>query len=484
MFNIKEFGAIGDGAHDDTVAIKAAVEACRTAGGGTVVVPPGSYLCTPFELYSHMNLHLEPGSVLLGSVEIEKYVFQKPEEGISGRPGLIRAVDAKSISITGTGTIDCRGMEFMDIARARIGDPGTQDYIAQRTRQKENFRNMDSGVEDGPAQERDRPGMGLQFIRCEHITLRDIIILDSPFWTVHFCASRNIVVSGVTILNNLLIPNSDGIHFQTCQNVRVSDCHIECGDDSFAFTGYGAPEGSVMENIIVSNCSLCSRSSAIRVGYGKQDMRNMLFNNIVIYGSNRALGIFQRDAGTMENIVFSNITIESRLHTGHWWGHGEPIHVSSEVHGDALGYGKLKNIRFINILAKGDAGMLVYGRPESVIEDVVFDNVKFEVVPSPLADRYGGNIDLRPIKDIRFGVFEHQECGLYATHVKGLQLRNFKLVWNGTPPAYFEHGIELNDCEDVDVDGYSGIAPQSSETSRAFHTERCSDVRVRNSEKQ
>ncbi|RAP77898.1 glycoside hydrolase family 28 protein [Paenibacillus montanisoli] len=480
MFNIKQFGAIGDGIHDDTAAVKAAIDACRAEGGGMVVVPPGQYSCTPLELFSYVNLHLEPGSVLLASPEVENYHINNTSAA-SSRAGLIRAVNAKSFSITGTGTIHCQGMKFMDETRPRVGDPGTLDYVATRTRQKEKFRAMDHGVEDGPAQELERPGNPLQFMQCENVTLRDIVILDSPNWTIHFHGSNNIVISGMTIKNNILIPNSDGIHFQNCSNVRVSDCYIECGDDSFAFTGYG-PEGSLTENVLVTNCTLISRSSAIRVGYGKSDMKNMLFNNIIIRNSNRGIGVFQRDAGAMENIVFSNIVIETRLHTGHWWGHGEPIHVSSVKHNSAEGYGTLKQIRFSNILAKGEAGMLVYGCPDSVIEDVVFDNVRFDVLQSKLADRYGGNIDLRPIDDIEFGVFEHHECGLYAENVRGLKVHNFQLHWEGAPASYFQHGIEVKDCEDVVVDGFAGKAPQQSETSLAFHADRSRGVTVRNSD--
>ncbi|RAP78416.1 glycoside hydrolase family 28 protein [Paenibacillus montanisoli] len=477
MFNIRDFGAVGNGIQDDTAAIQSAIEACRAKGGGQVVVPQGTYLCSPFVLYSYINLHLESGSVLLATTDLSKY----PDNIENQRAGMIRAIDAKSISITGVGTIDLQGMKFMDASRARIGDAGVLDYDEMRTRQKETFRKMDDGVEDGPALDLERPGNHMQFHRCENITMRDIVILDSPQWTVQCTGCQDIVISGVTIKSNLLIPNSDGIHLQNCQRVRISDCHIECGDDAFAFTGYG-PEGSFTEDVVVTNCTLISRSSAIRMGYGKSNMRNMLFNNIIIKNSNRGIAVFQRDAGIMENIIFSNFVIETRLHTGHWWGQGEPISITSTIHNSAEGFGKIKNVLFSNIFAKAESGMLLYGCPESIIEDVVFDNVRFEITPSKLAERYGGNIDLRPVKDITFGLFEHKECGLYAEKVNGLRVHNFNLHWNGNPPSYFEHGLEFNDCENVVVDGYTGKAPHQSEKSRSICVERCNKVTVRNSD--
>ena len=82
------------------------------------------------------------------------------------------------------------------------------------------------------------------------------------------------------------------------------------------------------ENVAVSNCTLSSRSAGVRVGYGPNPIRNCVFQNLVIRNSNRGLGLFVRQEGSIENVLFNNIVIQTRLHTGHWWGKGEPIHLS------------------------------------------------------------------------------------------------------------------------------------------------------------
>ena len=144
-----------------------------------------------------------------------------------------------------------------------------------------------------------------------------------------------------------MIPNSDGIHCTASRNIRIVNCNIRAGDDAIIITGFARIENTpgfnsneqdkythgnktiYAENIQVSNCHLQSRSSGIRIGYGQHPIRRCIFTNIVIHDSNRGIGVFARDASTIEELVFSNIIIETRLHNGQWWGNGEPIHLSA-----------------------------------------------------------------------------------------------------------------------------------------------------------
>ncbi|PGH40418.1 MAG: hypothetical protein CRN43_03160, partial [Candidatus Nephrothrix sp. EaCA] len=145
--------------------------------------------------------------------------------------------------------------------------------------------------------------------------------------------------------------------FYDSANGLVSDCRIDAGDDAIAI-GYSS-------NISVSNCILHSRSCGIRIGYnGFEDSEtrgNLLFNNIRIFDSNRGIGIFQRKKGDMENIHFSNIIIQTRLHSGQWWGHGEPIHISSVPGVGAKESGYIKNVTFSNVTAAAEEGIVLYG---------------------------------------------------------------------------------------------------------------------------
>jgi polygalacturonase len=159
----------------------------------------------------------------------------------------------------------------------------------------------------------------------------------------------------------------------------MSDCDIRTGDDCIVLTGYDhhfdLPGYKNIkhpsENITVTNCTLQSRSAAIRIGgFDQNPMRNYIFSNITITNSNRGIGIFARDRGSIENLIFSNIIIETRLHTGDWWGQGDPIHLSAVRLLKDVAPATIRHVKFQNVLCKGEAGIVVYGTEESVIEDV------------------------------------------------------------------------------------------------------------------
>jgi len=225
---ITEFGAVGDGRTLNTNSIQKAIDSIAMRGGGTILVPPGVFLSGTLQLRSNTNLHLTTGAVLRGSDNLKDYV-------LGGRVvGLLFTQDATNVSISGQGTIDGNGDTFMDLTRAKhIENAGVQ-----WTRQKEHFREVLTGIGDGPAVPKDRPFQMIIFSDCRMVTIRDVLITNSPFWTVHFADCDGVLVSGVRIWCNLLVPNNDGVDFTSSSNVIMSDCDIRTGDDCVAITGY------------------------------------------------------------------------------------------------------------------------------------------------------------------------------------------------------------------------------------------------------
>jgi polygalacturonase len=280
----------------------------------------------------------------------------------------------------------------------------------------------------------------------------------------------------VTILNNLLVPNSDGVHCTTSRNVTIANCNIQAGDDAVIVTGFGDETGvhgnmknptgrtyrfgnktKIAENIVVTNCVLQSRSAGIRVGYGTNDIRNLIFSNLVIFESNRGIGVFARDGHTIENITFDNIHIQTRLHTGKWWGRGEPIHVSAARQTKDTKPGAVRGIRFANVKAFAEAGMVVYGTAESVIENIDFENVELTLANGKLSERYGGNFDMRPVADKSIALFRHDIPGLYAGHVKDLTVKGLEVKWaDAKPTDYYSSVVVCENFEDVTLDGIKG----------------------------
>jgi polygalacturonase len=452
VYDITGYGAVADGKTSNTTVIQNAIDDCHKHGGGTIVIPTGNFVTGTLQLYSNMDLHFEPGAILTGSTGKKEYGYQKnfgftgPGAGV--RTGILVAHNERNISISGSGIIRGNGTAFMYMDSLQYG----MDFASKYTRQKDDYMNPKYGRDDGPVLWKgtyeERPGVMVIFSGCKNITVKDIRFEESPNWTVAFMNSEDIKVNGITIFNNMDIPNSDGIDMYDSKNIRISNCNIQAGDDAIAVVS--------SSNITASDCILHSRSSGIRIGYNvfnTNNSGNLLFNNIMIYDSNRGIGIFQRQKGNMENMIFSNIIISTRLHSGQWWGHGEPIHISSVLGLGSKETGSIRHVRFSNIIASSETGIIIYATTKGLIDDISFDNMTLSIKQSPLAEGYGGNFDLRPTNDVALGIFKHSIPALYADHANNLAIRNMNVNWGKDLPDYFTYSIECKNFEDVTIEG-------------------------------
>lgn len=179
--------------------------------------------------------------------------------------------------------------------------------------------------------------------------------------------------------------------------------------------------------------------------------------------STRGIGIFVRDEGSLENITFDNMYIETKLRTGDWWGNGEPVHISA-VHGkDSVKLGQIKHVIFSNIICKGENGMLIYGSNESMIEDVSFNHIRFELTDSKLNDVAGGNIDLRGAS-VQKQLFKSDIPGLLIQYAKDIRINDFELNWSNTRMPYFTNGIEANHFDGLRISDFKGSASPINKT--------------------
>lgn len=466
-FNILDFGARGDGITMNTKAINKAVETCNKKGGGTVLIPPGTFVTGTVVLLSNVDFHFEPGAILIGSRDTSDYLKMKTtlfEEGYN-RFGMICAVDASNISITGSGEINGNGTFFMNgLDKPHMGG---HDYDRKFIRQRDDFMKPGTIFEDGPVSYSFRPGLLITIERCEKVRISDVSLKDSPEWTIRIGDCDDAEVRGISILNNKVIPNNDGIHITTSRNVRISDCNIFAGDDAIIVTGFGnsplpdellsgkrkpldvGNKTGIAENITITNCVLSSRSACIRVGYGNHPVRNVVFSNLVMYDSNRGIGIFARDNSSIENVLFSNIIINNRIHSGHWWGKGEPIHISAIRDTENETPGTINNIRFSGITATSETGIVIFGLDNSIIENIYLENIKLTINKGKYTESYGGNIDLRPAYPLDYAIFKHDIPGLYARYVRHLTVNGFELNWGSALPSFFTHAIEIDHFSDL-----------------------------------
>ncbi len=409
-YNILDYGAKSDAKTVNTHAINRAVGDCYTHGGGTVEVPAGEFITGTIILLSNVELHLDFGAKLTGSKDTSDYLLQARalfNEGYN-RYGLIYAENAKNIAITGFGEINGNGTYFMNgLDKPHMG----HDFDRRFTRQKENFMKNGSVFEDGPVSYNFRPGLLVTLLKCENIHLKDVLLKDAPEWTIRIGDCSEVDVNGITIENNPVIPNNDGIHCTTSKNITIANCKIFTGDDAIIVTGFGdetkgqgdtsnqlfGNKTGIAENVTVTNCLLSSRSACIRIGYGNHPIRNLVFSNLVMQTSNRGIGIFARNGSSIENVLFSNIIINTHIFSGHWWGKGEPIHISALRDAPNGIAGTIKNIRFYNITATAETGVVIQGSTSSYIENVYFDGLDLKINNGKYVTDYGGNFDLRPI---------------------------------------------------------------------------------------
>jgi hypothetical protein len=470
--NVRNFGAKGDGVTLDTTAVSAAIAACAKQGGGTVYFPPGRYVIGTVQLFSHIRLYLESGAALVGSHNIADYLPSPPfgfgrnyGVDITGEGtllGMLIAKNAEDISIEGQGEIDGQGDTFMGLKTPHDGN----DYVAQYVRNPEKFRAAMATVDYGPVEPDHRPGTLIVFFHCANVRLHGVTLRQAPNWTLELQDVEGATISGIQILNDPRVPNNDGIDCMQCRHVRISDCDIETGDDGFAIVG--------SENVNVSNCSVSSRSAAIRL----ESTRLSTFTGMSM-DTNRGIAIFANGYANQanrptEDVIFSGITIRTHLIPGDWWGKAEPIYIAVQPCAAGLPCGvRVRNVVFNNITAEAENGALLWGGAATPITGVSFNGVRLHMIAPDLAlsESVGGNLDLRwTALTPREGIVKSDLPAFYAKHVSGLTLKDVHVDWADSLPEYFSDGLRVEDFSDLTIDDFSGRqAAPSSGAAVALH---------------
>ena len=367
-FDVRAFGAKGDGLTKDTAAVQRALDACAQAGGGRVTVPPGTYLIGSVYLGDHTEFHLQEGATLLGSPDLADYNapdaypqnFGSKNEGWSAKH-LILALEKRGVSITGRGVIDGNGRAFFDDKPQFVGK------ICWR----------DGGVNARDRAHQGRPGQEIVFIECHDVAVRDVTLRDMSCWSCFFHGCENVTVGGVTVRNNLTHLNTDGFDVDSCRNVVVGDCDIVTGDDAIAIRG--APgrlkdPAKICENVRVSNIVCRVSADGMRVGVGNGTIRNLRVSDMKIEHAGRGLhlqcvyGKPGPKGVDISDISFERVSIR---------GAAEAIHVGV---GSDISAATLANIRFSHVSAEGLAPSVVCGGRDTRVKGVSFADCSFNVV--------------------------------------------------------------------------------------------------------
>lgn len=364
-FDIRDFGAIPNSEELNTIAIQKAIDECATSGGGRVLVSGGRYLTGTIVLKNNVNLHIAADAVLLGSTDCSDFPERLDIQHVNSErlprnrnACMIYAECCKNISITGNGTIDCNGHNFV-VKKKEVRPGWKYDRI------------------DAPT-----PPRVVFFTGCQNVTVEDVTMTNQPagwsYW-IHDC--DYITFDKVKIIADVDYPNNDGIHINSSRNVTISNSNITCGDDCLVVRANNSSlaECKVCEKVSVTNCNLTSYSAGIRVGWiNDGTIRNCTFSNLVMTDCSVGVSILiptnglsdeGREATLIENMNFDNIIMDR--------GNSNAIVVY--IHeGERNQVEAIRNLYFNNIHARSVEMPYISGRQNNLLRNIYFNNCSFE----------------------------------------------------------------------------------------------------------
>jgi polygalacturonase len=379
-------------------ALQDAIDAKARSGGGTVLVPAGRHVTGALVLRNDITLELEAGATLLGSEDPADYpLIETRWEGrhqLTHAP-LIGGTGLRNVAITGRGTIDGHGAPWW-----------------KRYRDK--------------TLEHPRPRL-ISIAESSNVLIDGVTLVNSPAWTINPVRCENVTVTKVTIVNPGDSPNTDGINPDSCRYVRISDCHIDVGDDCITLKSgieTETPEKrGPCENITITNCTMAHGHGGVVLGSEMSgDVRNVAISNCVFIGTDRGIRIKTRRGrgGVIEDIRVSNIVMRDVLVPFtvnlyyHFLAKGDPIVGDKGARPLDAGTPRVRRVRFseINAVDAHVAAAFLYGLPEAPIEDIEFRDVAIRMAPEARSGMAEMLDDLEPMS----------RAGFIARNVRGLRL--------------------------------------------------------------
>ncbi|WP_282036002.1 glycoside hydrolase family 28 protein [Saccharicrinis aurantiacus] len=404
-FDVRDFGAKADGVSLDTEAVQNAINAATQNGGGKVIIPSGKIVLSgTIYMKDFVTLHIENGGTLLASPDYKDYPNNTHKNMYKNEPHMDRcfiyAEDAKSFAFEGYGIIDGNG------------------YMKNFTRKKGG-----------------RP-MLMRFKNCDKIHMRDITILNPAAWVSAWLYCNEIVVDGIKIRSRVN-GNGDGLDFDGCTNVRVSNSSFDTSDDSICLQA--SMQDKPCKDVVITNCIFESKWAGMRIGllsrgdFESVTVTNCTFKNIKDSG----LKIQVNEGGTMKNMVFSNLVMKNVP---------RPVFMTFaqqkacvDAPDEMYPMKEMKNFTFQNIIADNteldkNSAFFLTGMPGHNIQNIIIKDVQFFVS--------GGGTKEDSKKSIKEYTVETLEgwwpefhlvgtlpaSGVYLRHMENVLVDNFHLT--------------------------------------------------------
>jgi polygalacturonase len=461
-FNVRNYGAAGDGKNLDSPAIDKAIQAAADAGGGTVYLPSGTYLSGTIHLLSNIHLLIDIGATIKAAPQ-NMNAYDEPEhwEGVAYQDGghtyfrnsLIYGEGLTNVSITGFGMIDGTALSSGD---------GNQDAV-------DGFKNWQHPEQANSNADQKLARLGNKAIAlklCRNVVLRDITIFRGGHFAILTTGVDNLTVDNVT-----MDTNRDGIDIDCCRNVMVSNCRINSPNDDALCpkSSFALGRNVITENLTIVNCMVsgfevgtlldgtmkpkANGNGNGRLKFGTEangGFRNCTVANIV-FRSCRGLALEEVDGGILENININNITMMDVPSYAIYVTTGKRNR-GPEVKQPS----RMRNVLISNVTADGvsaNGGIEIFGLPEQPIEGLRLENIR-------LVCKGGGTEEQANKKlpelgadypEPRGGLGVMNGYGVVARHVRGLELANINLSFE---KAEKRPAMVCSDVDGLEVDNF------------------------------
>jgi polygalacturonase len=376
---------------------------------------------------------VEAGATIFATLDGSQYDDAK-------KAALIYGEDLHDIAIEGAGTLDGQATYEWHL------NTMTDYYILRNQRQMEaTGKPLMRSFPTGFGKETVYPRMVL-LLRCVDVRIAGLKLLRSRSWTINPYACKRLTIDGVYIYSNQKEAVwADGIDPDGCQDVHISNCTIETGDDAIVF--YSTPiwgPALPTENVTVTNSRLSSSSSAIKFCDGNSNaVRHVTISNVVITNSNRGLAFMVFDGGIVEDVVIANVTIDTRRFDWFWWGDGDPIHFNIERRSEVDGVkrdnepaaGIIRNVTISNVIAHGQGTSAMHGHPDSWLQGIRLNHVRLFVSHGAEAP------------------YESTTAAMTLEYARDVAMNDVEIAWEEPHAATWQTGLAVNHVEDLVLDG-------------------------------
>jgi pectinesterase len=370
-FDVRDFGAKGDGKSQDTPGIQQALDACGTAGGGIVRLPPGTYLSRPIHLRNKTTLYLDSGTKLQATDEPEDFADpRKP----GSRLAFVNGNRLEQVAITGGGTIDGAGERWWAPVRA-----------AKRAKQPYN---------EVPR----RPRMVI-LSECRNVRIDGVTLQNSPSFHLVPSECENVLITNVTFRAPDDAPNTDAIDPSACRDVRIIGCTIDVGDDNIALKSGRKVAGheAAVENVWVERCTFLHGHGMSVGSETLGGVKNLTVTNCTFNGTTSGIRIksARGKGGLVEKLVYTDITMTNVEYPIYLTSYYPKVPKDDSARPMAPDSPVYRNIIIRNLVAHSPraAGMIV-GLPEAPIVRIKLENVQI-TAPTGLVVRNAEAVELK-----------------------------------------------------------------------------------------